>query len=122
MKDTFVSRMRKAMDLRNMKQTDIVEKTGLGKSAISQYYSGKYEPKQRGIYLIAKALDVNEAWLMGYDVPMERNYTRYPDTEIKSENTIDTIAAHYDGVELTPEERREIENYIQFILSKRNRD
>lgn len=28
--------------------------------------------KQTGVYLIAKALDVSEAWLMGYDVPIER--------------------------------------------------
>ncbi|WP_243124926.1 hypothetical protein [Clostridium cuniculi] len=34
--------------------------------------SGKYTPKQNNIYLIAEALNVNEAWLMGYDVPMER--------------------------------------------------
>ena len=30
-------------------------------------------PKQDGIYLLAKALDVDEAWLMGLDVPMDRD-------------------------------------------------
>ena len=39
---------------------------------ISQYISGAYEPKQDRIYLISKALNVSEAWLMGLDVPMER--------------------------------------------------
>ena len=71
MKESFASRLRKAMEIRDMKQADLVEKTGLAKSAISQYYSGIYEPKQKALYKIAKALDVNEAWLMGYDVPME---------------------------------------------------
>ena len=85
MKESFASRMKKAMDLKNIKQVDLVEKTGLGKSAISQYFSGKYEPKQKGIYLIAKALDVNEAWLMGHDVPMERVTTNYPDNILKIE-------------------------------------
>lgn len=56
-----------------MKQSDLVEKTKIGKSSISTYLSGAYEPKQRNIYKIAKALDVSEAWLMGFDVPMERN-------------------------------------------------
>lgn len=65
-------RMKEALDLRGMKQADLVEKTGIGKSSISTYLSGDYEPKQRNIYKIAKALNVNEAWLMGYDVPMER--------------------------------------------------
>ena len=72
MKESFVSRLRKAMEIRDMKQADLVERTGLSKSAISQYYSGIYEPKQKALYKIAKALNVNEAWLMGYDVPMER--------------------------------------------------
>lgn len=58
--------------MRKMKQVDLVKITGIGKSSISTYLSGEYEPKQRNIYKIAKALDVNEAWLMGYDVPMER--------------------------------------------------
>lgn len=69
-------RMKEALELRNMKQADLVEMTGIGKSSISTYLSGDYEPKQRNIYKIAKALDVNEAWLMGNDVPMERNYNK----------------------------------------------
>jgi len=97
MKESFASRMRKAMDIRNIKQVDLVEKTNLGKSAISQYYSGKYEPKQKGIYLIAKALDVSEAWLMGHDVPMERVITKYPDNILRIETRkfplLGTIAA-----------------------------
>lgn len=72
MKETFSKRMKETMELRNMKQIELCEKTGLRKSAISQYLSGTYEPKQKGVYLIAKALDVSEAWLMGYDVPIER--------------------------------------------------
>jgi transcriptional regulator with XRE-family HTH domain len=69
---TTSERIKEALELRGMKQSDLVEKTGIGKSSISTYISGAYEPKQRNIYKIAKALDVNEAWLMGYDVPMGR--------------------------------------------------
>lgn len=72
MKEAFSKRMKDAMNLRKMKQVELSEKTGLGKSAISQYFAGTYEPKQKALYLIAKALDVSEAWLMGYDVPMDR--------------------------------------------------
>lgn len=112
MKDSFASRMRKAMEIRDMKQTDLVEKTGLPKSAISQYYSGKYEPKQKGIYLIAKALDVSESWLMGYDVPMERTSTKYPDNILKIETKkfplLGTIAA---GQPIFAEEQ--FETYVE---------
>ncbi len=65
-------RIVEGLSIRNMKQVDIIEATGINKGALSSYISGKYEPKQTNIYKIAKALDVNEAWLMGHDVPMER--------------------------------------------------
>ncbi len=71
--DTIANRIKIALDMRKMKQTDLVNSTGIGKSSISTYISGEYEPKQKNIYKIAKALDVNEAWLMGYDVPMQRD-------------------------------------------------
>lgn len=70
--DTISNRMRIALDMRDMKQADLVEKTKIGKSSISTYLSGSYEPKQKNIYRIASALDVDESWLMGFDVPMER--------------------------------------------------
>lgn len=65
-------RLLKAMSLRGMKQVDLCERTGIGKSSISTYLSGEYEPKQRNLFKIAEALQVNVAWLMGKeDVPME---------------------------------------------------
>lgn len=67
--DTIAHRLQIALDLRGMKQSELVEITGIGKSSISTYLSGRYEPKQRNIYKMAKALNVNEAWLMGEDVP-----------------------------------------------------
>lgn len=65
-------RLRQALSIRNMKQSELSELTGIGKSSISTYLSGEYEPKQRNIYKICKALNVNEAWLMGKDVPITR--------------------------------------------------
>jgi transcriptional regulator with XRE-family HTH domain len=65
-------RIVEGLELRGMRQADLVEKTGIGKSSISTYISGAYEPKQKNIYKIAKALNVSESWLMGYDVPMSR--------------------------------------------------
>lgn len=71
--ETTSERIKKGMALRNMKQSDLVEKTKISKGALSSYITGRYTPKQNNIYLIAKALDVSETWLMGYDVSMERN-------------------------------------------------
>lgn len=65
-------RLKQLMNVLNINQTDIVEKTGLPKSAISMYVNGVREPRQDKISIIADAFSLNEAWLMGYDVPMER--------------------------------------------------
>lgn len=70
--DTIANRIRTALEVRGMKQADLVEKTKIGKSSISTYLSGAYEPKQKNIYRIASALNVDEAWLMGFDVQMDR--------------------------------------------------
>lgn len=70
--ETIAQRLRKAMDAANKKQADLVRETGLDRGSISSYLSGKYEPKQKAIYKLSKALDVSEAWLLGYEVPMGR--------------------------------------------------
>lgn len=70
--DTFSNRLNTAMRIRNIKATELSEKTGIAKSSLSEYINGKYEAKQDGVYLLARALNVNEAWLMGLDVPMDR--------------------------------------------------
>ncbi len=72
MKDSFKNRLSKALSYNNMLAVDLVNKTGISKSLISGYMNGKYEAKQDNLSLIANALNVNEAWLMGYDVPMHK--------------------------------------------------
>ena len=54
-----------------MRQADISEMTGIGKSSISTYLTGEYEPKQKNLYLIAEALEVNPSWLAGFDSQMQ---------------------------------------------------
>lgn len=75
-KEEFKDRLKKAIDLRNMKAVDLCEKTKIPKGAISYYLAGKSTPKADRLYLICKALDVSEAWMLGYDVEMERTQTQ----------------------------------------------
>lgn len=70
--DTIANRMKLALEIRKMKQVDLINRTGINKGALSSYLSGRYSPKQDKIYLIANALNVDEAWLMGADIPMAR--------------------------------------------------
>lgn len=69
---------------RHIKQVDIInaakpfcEKYGikLTKTDLSQYVSGKVEPGQEKLSILSLALNVSEAWLMGYDVLSSRDIT-----------------------------------------------
>lgn len=66
------ARIAQAMQDTGKKQVDLVRETGLNKSIISRCLSGKTEPKSGTIMLLARALDVSEMWLWGYDVPQDR--------------------------------------------------
>lgn len=66
------NRIAEALRIRNFKQVELVEKTGLSKSAINNWIAQRWQPKQKALMAMARALDVSEMWLAGYDVPMER--------------------------------------------------
>lgn len=76
------NRLKEIMSERNIKQIDILNaclpycKTydvKMSKSDISQYVSGKVEPGQDKLFVLGNALNVSEAWLMGFNVPKDRN-------------------------------------------------
>lgn len=73
-KEELKDRLNKALEINEKKAVDLVTNLKIPKSAISQYLSGKSKNMtSERIYAIAKYLNVSEAWLLGYDVPMERN-------------------------------------------------
>lgn len=76
--ETCGKRIEMALQIRQMKQSDLCKLSGVPKSSLSLYLKGAYEPKQDKIYKMADALNVSEMWLMGYDVPMEREKQTVP--------------------------------------------
>ncbi|MBL1227999.1 helix-turn-helix transcriptional regulator [Enterococcus sp. BWB1-3] len=89
-KVSFAQRLRQALEMRNMKQITLSKKSGVSRALISAYLKGDYEAKQDKIFLLAKALDVNETWLMGYeDISAERS------DEIKSEDLLMEAASDF---------------------------
>lgn len=70
---TFAQRLREGLGLRGMKQIELATRSGISKYSISHYLKGDWEGKQDAVYELARALNVSEAWLMGYDVPAERS-------------------------------------------------
>lgn len=81
MKTNTADRLKQVMAERRLRQSDIVrlcepycKKYGvrIGRNDISQYVNGKVLPKQDKLSILGMALGVSEVWLMGYDVPREK--------------------------------------------------
>ena len=80
-RSSTAERLRYLMDLNGWKQVDILnkclpvaEKHGikLRKNDIHYYLTGDSVPGQDKLSVLGLGLNVSEAWLMGFDVPMER--------------------------------------------------
>lgn len=71
---TFAQRLRAGLDARQMTQAELSSRSKISKSSISHYLKGDWEGKQDAVYSIAQVLNVSEAWLMGYDVPMDTEH------------------------------------------------
>lgn len=108
MADKFSNRLRQAMTLRDLNATALSAKTGIPKSTISMYLHGKMEARQNRIYELCVALNINEPWLMGFDVPIERDTRRVGAIQTQAIPLIGNIAC---GIPMQANE--EFEAYVQ---------
>ena len=82
----FKDRLQEVMRSKGVRATDIAQHTSIPKGAISYYLSGKSQPKADRLHILAKYLNVSEAWLLGFDVAMART-----ETQIKNDNLVQLI-------------------------------
>ncbi|HEL1580716.1 TPA: helix-turn-helix domain-containing protein [Streptococcus suis] len=121
-------RLKTIMQERNLKQVDVIEKSKpfqeqlgikLGKSALSQYVNGVQSPDQHKLTLLSLTLDISEAWLMGYDVPRERENknspTKEPTPTIDLSNLRERVVL-FDGKPLSDEDVEKITKIIELSL------
>lgn len=67
---TTASRLKSAMEYKNIKAQELADKAGINKSSISQYVNGSHTPSNINAGKLGNVLDVNPLWLMGFEVPM----------------------------------------------------
>ena len=115
-------RLQKIMKELNLKPVDVVRKAEpycnkygvkLTKVNMSYYLSGRNAPNQKKLFILALVLNVNEAWLLGYDVPQERGQSSIV------KQSLNEIARNLGSDDFTDEEINEIYNYCKYLISKR---
>lgn len=92
MKENTSDRLKQLMNERKLKQVDILNLSlpyckkyniKMNKSDISQYVSGKVEPSQEKLVVLGMALNVSEAWLMGFDVsPIRKDNSKEAEKDV----------------------------------------
>ena len=129
---TTSERLKEYMHIHRLRQVDIIEMVKpfcadldvkFNKSDLSQYVSGKTEPGQDKLVILSKALKVSEPWLMGYDVPPEREDKPQPTPELtpveyNPTHRIPVLGRISAGLPLYAEEN--IEEYIYTELNGGN--
>lgn len=63
--DIRTQRLLKKFKESKLSQTEICEKTGITKGALSSYLKGRYFPKQQALDKLAQVLDTSVNYLMG---------------------------------------------------------
>lgn len=109
-------RMKLARELKKITLEQAGEKVGVHKSTVLRWENG--ETKKINLTIIeslAQFYSVNPSWLMGYDVPMER--------EINNTDSLkDVRMASYNGVDIEGLSDKEIEEIKQFVEFVRNKN
>ena len=99
--DKFSQRLKLAMESQNVNQVELAEKTKLkgkeiSQSLINKYLKGKALARQQNLFVLASVLNVDEAWLMGLDVPMSKsNESKIPLLRNYSNSLEDSIKHYY---------------------------
>ena len=88
---------------------DLADRTGLSKSTLQRYETGDIAniPLSK-IEVLAKGLETTPQYIMGWE----------PAKKSKKSAS----AARLENSELTPEEDRQIDDFINYILDKRKKD
>ncbi len=111
----FSDRLRLAMETKKMKQSQLALYTGIDKSVISSYLSGRYEPKQENLFSLAKILAVSPAWLAGHDVPMQEEQKE--SNPLEGELSEEIVIYHRDGKNIvkkfSPEQIKAIHAFLE---------
>lgn len=115
-------RIKQALEIRNLKQIELSEKSGVKPSALNQYISGKIVPRQKALSALALALNVSETWLMGYNVPIERNQQddRFLSLNSKGrkqyENFLNEATMYFNDEKISLEDKEKIFQSLQDVF------
>ena len=127
--ETIRNRIKEGMKMRKINAAQLAKMSGVSEASISNYLNDKVKPKTNNIQKLASALEVNEAWLMGYDVEPDADYDGvFKSDEVQNSKleTSENYGRLYKNIirkilddSLNDDDLKNIDDYVTFILSKK---
>ena len=127
--ESIKNRIKEGMRMRKISAAQLAKMSGVSEASISNYLNDKVKPKTNNIQKLASALEVNEAWLMGYDVAPDADYDvvfKSDEVQQSKQETSENYAKLYKNIirklmddNLNDDDLKNIDDYVTFILSKK---
>lgn len=116
MSNTLGERLRIAREKKNLKQTQVMAKTGINNKTLSGYEKGVSEPDLETLRILADLYEVSVDWLTGREKDSVDQFIEYLDLELTDEEIMEKMVFKVDNLTLSPEEVKE---FIAFVRAKR---
>lgn len=127
--ESIKNRIKEGMRMRKISAAQLAKMSGVSEASISNYLNDKVKPKTNNIQKLASALEVNEAWLMGYDVALDADYDvvfKSDEVQQSKQETSENYGRLYKNIirklmddNLNDDDLKNIDDYVTFILSKK---
>ncbi|WP_145425894.1 helix-turn-helix domain-containing protein [Staphylococcus haemolyticus] len=103
--DEIIELVTKLMDKNNLSTSELARRLNIAKSSVSRYLNKTSQFPLNKVNEFSRALNVAPEYLLGVG--------KYEDKKQ------DTMAAHLDYSDLTEDEQKEVEQFIQFIRNRK---
>jgi len=118
--------LKKLRTEKGLTQEELSKNLNINRATYAHYETGRREPDIETLKLLAKYFNVSVDYLLGNsddrttlnpkeDTPYEKI------SKLVKENEIKTLAAHFDGEDITDDDVEDIKNFIEFVIQKRKK-
>ena len=122
--NVFAKRLSGLLEESNETTYSLASKLGLTPATISRYANALMKPKVPTVVSMAQIFNVNEAWLMGYDVSKEKNNLKSPNitSDAVTFPVIGEIAAGYDSLAVEDWSGETVEIPLSFLRGRKKEE
>ena len=114
-------RLEQLMDAYDLTQSEFAKRMNIPKSSLSLYVSNKRKMRQNRIKKISDEFKIDEAWLLGYDVPMKKDIVSFESVNFHDDKvTTEMIKSILEKRHINKETQEIVDAYINLDFETRN--